>query len=158
MSYGSNGCTTRTMVSVFVKSGAYEKLTDSKYLTSDKYLKRGDILVEEGSHTVMVLENGSKVAQDVPNSDTDYKPDIVTVYCSLRLPILVKGMEGEAVKAMQQLLIAKGYEMPRYGADGEFGAETENALLLFQEDMNLVPDAKCGPDTWSALLGLTGVG
>ena len=59
LSYGSNGYTTRTMTSAFVNSGDYEKLTDSKYLTSDNYLRRGDILVKEGSHTVMVLENGS---------------------------------------------------------------------------------------------------
>lgn len=59
LGYGSNGCTTRTMAVTFAKSGDYEKLTDSKYLTSDKYLKRGDILVKEGSHTVMVLENGA---------------------------------------------------------------------------------------------------
>ena len=150
LSYGSNGLTTRNMVSAFVGSGDYEKLTESKYLTSDKHLKRGDILVKNG-HTVMVLEDGA-----VPDSDT--KPDIVTVYYSLRLPMLVKGMEGEAVRSMQQLLMAKGYEMPRYGADGEFGEETENALLLFQEDNGLEPDAKCGKDTWSALLGLTGVG
>lgn len=62
LSYGSNGYTTRSMVANFVKSGDYEKLTDSKYLTSDKYLKRGDILVKEGSHTVMVLEDGANAA------------------------------------------------------------------------------------------------
>lgn len=61
LSYGSNGYTTRTMANAFVASGAYEKLTASKYLTSDKYLKRGDILVKEGSHTVMALGNGSAV-------------------------------------------------------------------------------------------------
>lgn len=66
LTYGSNGFTTRTMVNKLVESGDYEKLTDSKYLTSDKYLKRGDILVKEGSHTVMVLENGSAVATVAP--------------------------------------------------------------------------------------------
>ena len=66
LKYGSNGYTTRTMVSAFVASGDYTKLTDTKHLTSDKYLKRGDILVKEGSHTVMVLENGSGiVVEDV---------------------------------------------------------------------------------------------
>lgn len=157
LNYGSNGLTTRNMVTAFVGSGDYVKLTDSKYLTSDQYLIRGDILVKNG-HTVMALESGAKAAHDVPNSDTSYKPDIVTIHYSVRLPMLVKGMESEAVRAMQQLLIAKDYELPRYGADGEFGGETENALLLFQEDMNLKPNAKCDPDTWSALLGLTGVG
>ena len=157
LEYGGNGYTTRTMVAAFVASGDYIKLTDSKYLTSDKYLQRGDILVKEGSHTAMVLTNGEKVVM----SDDVYlppKPEIVTVHYSVRLPMLVKGMVSDAVKAMQQLLLAEGYELPRYGANGDFGEETENTLLLFQEDMNLEPDAECGPDTWRALLGLTGVG
>ena len=67
LSYGSNGLTTRTMKNGFKDSGDYEVLTDKKYLTSDEYLLRGDILVKEGSHTVMVLENGSK-AQPVPTT------------------------------------------------------------------------------------------
>ena len=80
------------------------------------------------------------------------------MYYSVQLPQLVKGARSDAVKAMQQLLLARGYELPRYGADGDYGEETENALLLFQEDMNLTPNAKCGPDAWNALLGLTGAG
>ena len=56
--YGSNGLTTRNMVAAFVNSGDYEKLTASKYLTSDKYLKRGDVLVKTG-HTAMNLTDGS---------------------------------------------------------------------------------------------------
>lgn len=59
--YGSNGATTRTLRTVLGNSGYYEILTDSKYLTSDKYLKRGDIIVDEGSHTIMALQNGSGV-------------------------------------------------------------------------------------------------
>lgn len=59
LSYGSNGLCTFNMVKAFVDSGDYEKLTSSKYLTSDKYLKRGDILVRESGHTAMVLGNGS---------------------------------------------------------------------------------------------------
>lgn len=56
--YGSNGLTTRTMVDTYRKSGDYNVLSIEKYLTSDKYLRRGDILVNEGHHTVMVLEDG----------------------------------------------------------------------------------------------------
>lgn len=63
IAYGTNGATTRTMRSKFAASGKYEILTDSKYLTSDKYLKRGDIMVKEGSHTVMALENGSEISK-----------------------------------------------------------------------------------------------
>lgn len=152
LNYGDNGFTTRTMVREFLNSGDYIKLTDSKYLTSDKYLQRGDILVKEGSHTVMVLTNGEKVVA------ADNQIDVPTIHYSVRLPLLARGERSDAVRAMQQLLMAKGYELPRYGACGGFNDETENALLCFQEDMNLAPDAKCGPETWSALLGLTGVG
>ena len=56
---GSNAPTTTTMKNAFMSTGQFELLTDPKYLTSDKYLKRGDILVCEGKHTVMMLENGS---------------------------------------------------------------------------------------------------
>ena len=152
---GGNAPTTRTLEKVLTATGAFEALADEKYLTGTDYLLEGDILLNPGSHVVMVLDDGAKAEQEV---HTQPKKDTVTVYYSVRLPILVRGMENEAVRAMQQLLIARGYELPRYGADGDYGEETENALLLFQEDMNLEADAKCGPKTWSALLGLSGVG
>ena len=69
LKYGSNGFTTRTMKNEFNKSGDYEILTDKKYLTSDKYLKRGDVLVREGSHTIMALENGSEIVKESNHSD-----------------------------------------------------------------------------------------
>lgn len=56
--YG-NAPTTRTMRTAFMSTGEFDLLTDSIYLTSPNFLKRGDILVKEGSHTVMVLDNGS---------------------------------------------------------------------------------------------------
>lgn len=55
---GNNAPTTSTMVNAFKSTGFFEILTDPKYLTSAKYLKRGDIMVKPGSHTVMVLEDG----------------------------------------------------------------------------------------------------
>lgn len=60
--------TTRTMRAAFKNTGKFEVLTESKYLTSDQYLMRGDIIIEEGSHTVMVLSNGSKVLTIKPVS------------------------------------------------------------------------------------------
>lgn len=58
LEYQGNAPITSTMDSHFVNTGKYIKLYDSKYLTSDTYLKAGDILVKPGSHTVMVLEDG----------------------------------------------------------------------------------------------------
>lgn len=73
LSYGSNGLTTRTMVNAFVGSGCYEKLSATKYLTSDKYLKRGDVVVKEGSHTFMVLEDGDAVKKTTTTTTPSVK-------------------------------------------------------------------------------------
>lgn len=48
----------------WAKTGAFDMYTDSKYLTSDAFLRRGDVLVNESRHTVMVLSNGLKAGQD----------------------------------------------------------------------------------------------
>ena len=69
-----NAPTTSTMRAKFKATGAFEVLTDSKYLTGDAYLKRGDILVREGSHTVMVLSNGSKVGSTSKAASSSVKP------------------------------------------------------------------------------------
>ena len=54
-----NSCTTYCMMHDWPKPGHFELLPGGKYLCSDEYLRRGDILVSSG-HTVMVLENGEK--------------------------------------------------------------------------------------------------
>lgn len=59
---GTNAPTTSTMKNAFLSTGIFEVLTGSSYLTSDAFLKRGDILVKPGSHAVMVLEHGSAVS------------------------------------------------------------------------------------------------
>lgn len=155
LTYGSNGYTTSTMVRAFVSSGDYIKLTGSEYLTSDKLLKRGDILVKEGSHTVMVLDNGSAV--DTGNVPVVTLPmeDGATVYYSVRLPLLQKGMKRDEVKVMQELLFCRGYDLE---INGVFDEATAITVIQFQKDMNLKQDGKCGPETWGALLCVTGVG
>lgn len=45
------------------ETGKFEVLTNSKYLTTDKNLKRGDILLKEGSHTAIVLTDGENVVK-----------------------------------------------------------------------------------------------
>ena len=64
LEYTGNAPTTRTMRNIFKNTGKFTVLTDSKYLTSDEYLKRGDVLVKEGSHTIMALSNGSKAVEE----------------------------------------------------------------------------------------------
>ena len=61
INYGTNAPTTSNIRTRFKQSGDYTILTDAEHLTQTDYLKRGDILVKEGSHTVMVLENGTEI-------------------------------------------------------------------------------------------------
>ena len=56
--------------------------------------------------------------------------------------LLLDGSEGSDVHALQELLLSLGYALPRYGADGDFGAETEAALRAFQADAGLEADGK----------------
>lgn len=58
---------TGNMVDALKATGAFTLYTDSKYLTSDTHLKRGDILVKNG-HTAVVLENGSKASATQPET------------------------------------------------------------------------------------------
>lgn len=131
---GKNAPTTSTMVKAFKSTNKFEVLTDSKYMTSDAHLKRGDILVKSG-HTVMVLENGS-------NSSISY----VTV----KIPVLKKNAKGEPVRVLQGILNALGYSCGI--ADGSFGSNTEAAVKKFQAANNLTADGCVGANTWAELL------
>ena len=51
---------TGNMVKTIYNTGKFDKYNTKEYLTSSDYLKRGDILVNEGSHTAIVLNNGEK--------------------------------------------------------------------------------------------------
>lgn len=64
-----------------------------------------------------------------------------------------KGSKGNLVKIAQEKLIEKGYELPIYGADGDFGTETETAVKKLQQDAMITVDGIIGPDTWSVLNG-----
>ena len=70
INYGSNAPTTTNMRTRFKQSGQYTVLTDLKHLSTTDYLKRGDILVHEGKHTVMVLENGNQYKDEESELDT----------------------------------------------------------------------------------------
>ena len=56
-----NSATTSTLRNRLIKTGKFEILTDSKYLKSSDYLLRGDILLYEGHHVAVTIDNGSKV-------------------------------------------------------------------------------------------------
>ena len=66
-------------------------------------------------------------------------------------PTVRRGSSGEDVKYVQEALIALGYDLGSYGADGKFGAKTEAAVKAFQRANGLNPDGVVGPLTYTAL-------
>ena len=69
------------------------------------------------------------------------------------LPVLKKGSIGYWVTEAQLRLIAQGFLLPLYGADGIFGTETQNAVIAFQKAKGITSDGMIGDATWEALNG-----
>lgn len=67
------------------------------------------------------------------------------------MPTLRRGAKGPNVTTLQQALAAKGMAFPRFGIDGDFGGETEAAVLFFQRSRGLIADGIAGPQTWAFL-------
>ena len=61
--------------------------------------------------------------------------------------LLSRGMRGADVKRFQMKLIEAGYALPRFGADGHFGGETDDVLRRFQADRKLAVDGWVGNET-----------
>ena len=86
-----NSCTTSTLRDALVSTGKVKVYTDSKHLTSGEYNKRGSILLYEGHHTAIQLEDGSKVEKqttatqtivDTPTTNTNFTSYIGKVTAS----------------------------------------------------------------------------
>ena len=133
---------TSTLAARLLASGAFVELTDSKYTGASTYLRRGDVLVTRTKgHTGVILSNGSK-AGSVPVPSPTHE---------LGSRILRNGSEGADVKELQAMLIELGYNLGRWGADGDFGDATEIAVRQFQRDHGCSVDGEVGPETISAL-------
>ena len=70
----------------------------------------------------------------------------------ISFPTIRKGDTGTAVKVLQLALVAYEYNIGKYGADGEFGLDTENAVKRFQKNSGIEVDGIVGRDTWSKLM------
>lgn len=124
-----NCATTRTLRNSLKATGEVSVFTTPLYTSKAEKLKRGDILLREGSHVAVVVE-----AEGNP-----YK---------LSKRIVQMGDKGESVKWVQ-------WELNRHGAalkvDGIFGNQTKLSVLLFQKQNGLTPDGIVGPKTIAAL-------
>lgn len=99
------------------------------------------------------LPNGGEESGEPPEEPEEDAPPapMDKNRCAITLRILRIGDSGEDVRALQALLAMRGFRCGFYGADGEFGAKTEKALMCFQFDRNLTVDGEAGPETYAAL-------
>lgn len=65
---------------------------------------------------------------------------------------LPPGSKGETVRSLQTRLMALGFPLPRFGADGKYGRETQAALKAFQYAHGLAPTGTADGPTLALLL------
>lgn len=135
---------TTTEPNVLLNSGAFEEMVGAKYTDSPDYLKAGDILcTRTQGHTVIVGNDGPKAGSTV-KEDKEAEG-------------LRRGDYGTAVLAMQKLLLKWNAAcLPGWGADGDFGGETEQAVKDFQNTHDLPITGVYDEKTRELLTGMYG--
>lgn len=87
--------------------------------------------------------------EDGPEENKD---EPIETFCTVHPRRCKFGDVSESVRAMQILLMGRGYSVGIDGADGDFGGNTKRGLEAFQKAKGLPDDGICGDNTWSMLL------
>lgn len=122
------------------------------------------IVEQIGDSWVQTIEGNSKnmVARHVYNLNDSYiagygRPNWALAATAevpdqpVERPMLKFGSRGTDVKFLQSMLLQLGEKLPKYGADGDFGSETETAVKSFQKKNKLEVDGIVGPITWGKI-------
>lgn len=124
-------------VAVLMATGAFERLTGSKYSDSPNWLKRGDILVTATKgHTVVVLSDGKYADSNTSSSTEKSITDCIAKGQTESIKFTGHGIEVDGIRGretMEQmarvLQVAMNYD---YGAnlveDGIFGPKSRRAI------------------------------
>jgi len=78
----------------------------------------------------------SRKNKNVPDAIKKAASDAATVFYSSESFPLKKGMYGEKIRIMQEVLILNGNDLGSYGADGKFGSKTLSAIQREYNDAN----------------------
>ena len=85
---------------------------------------------------------------DYTGNDIPEPADDTTKY----YPTIKRGAKNNYVKIAQKRLQELGYDLGKWGVDGDFGQATEKAVRAFQKASGIGVDGIIGPVTWSKLL------
>lgn len=108
----------------------------------------------QGSETFKAIVKGIQIElnkQFDKGLDVDGVPGPKTLGSVVTLR---KDANGNLTWLMQALLICKGYNLGKFGADSDFGYQTKIAVQNFQAAHKLTADGIVGANTWRVLLGL----
>lgn len=139
------------MDAVLMEYGFMDSKIDYKTILTEEYSKKMGYATMEGIAKVAGLKKINKTTE--PKKETETKKETTGV-CNVEVKVLKKGAKGNAVKALQTLLIGAGYSCGSKGADGSFGGDTEAAVKAYQKAKKIAVDGSVGPKTWSKLLGV----
>ena len=140
----------------YFKAAGFRVLTDSKYLKSGDYLLPGDVLLYDNHHGATNVTCGKKVRSGYAYHDVIDHLDEYRGKVDPEPDGLKRGDSGPEVKAMQERLLKWNHQcLPEYGADGDFGKETEDAVKDFQKGKGLPVTGVYDAATEAALIAAT---
>lgn len=126
-------------------------------------VENGIITVIEGNYSNSVKRREIPVnyryirGYGVPKYDTEETKTTTTTKkgdYTMEMRNLKNGCKGEDVRALQILLMGRGYSCGNSGADGVFGNDTHSAVCRYQKAKVLEVDGIAGPETMGSLLGV----
>lgn len=128
---------TRNLKQMLKATGEVDIYNTALYTNKPDRLKRGDILLKEGSHVAVVVKTDNITA----GTTNPYR---------LTATLLKRGAKGENVKWLQYELNKAGMKI---SVDGDFGPNTETAVRNYQVIKGLSVDGIVGAKTIQALRG-----
>ena len=144
-------------------TGAGDNKGNSDHVGIVEKVVDGVITVIEGNYSNAVKRRTLKVNgkyirgygvpkyDEAPAVQTPAKADAV---CNVSLKELSNGCKGDAVKALQILLIGYGYSCGKCGVDGDFGSDTSSAVKNYQKANGMTASGVVDHNTWAKLLGV----
>ena len=134
------------MPAVLMEYGFMDSKTDAPVILTDDYAK----LVAYAT-----MEGIAKVAGLIKKKQEPVRPEQTTKGdYTMEMRKLKKGCKGEDVRALQILLMGRGYSVGIDGADGVFGDNTKAAVRAYQKAKGLEKDGIAGKNTMGSLLGV----
>lgn len=134
--------------------------SDADHVGIVEKVSGGVITIIEGNYSQSVKRRTIAVnhryirGYGVPKYDTETTTTTTTKGdYTMEMRNLKKGCKGEDVRALQILLIGRGYSCGGPGADGDFGSNTDAAVRKYQKAKGLTQDGIAGKNTMGSLLG-----